>query len=69
MESEIVLQEEVMEREKIIRAIRERAKEDHMPCAVCFQIAEEFDIPKKELGEILDEIGVKVIQCQLGLFK
>lgn len=69
MESEIVLQEEVMEREKIIRAIRERAKEGRIPCAVCFQIAEEFDIPKKELGEILDEIGVKVIQCQLGLFK
>lgn len=58
-----------MEKEKIISAIRQRVQEDRIACAVCFKIAEEFDIPKKKLGEILNEIGVKVIQCQLGLFR
>jgi len=58
-----------MERDKVIEAIKQRTTDNHIPCAVCFQIAEEFGIPKRELGKILDELGIKVIQCQLGLFK
>jgi hypothetical protein len=58
-----------MERDKIIEALKQRATDNHIPCAVCFQIAEEFGIPKRELGKLLDELGIKVIQCQLGLFK
>jgi hypothetical protein len=58
-----------MERDKIIEAIKQRATDNHIPCAVCFQIAEEYGIPKRELGKILDELEIKVIQCQLGLFK
>ena len=58
-----------MERAKVIEAIKQRAKEGRIPCAVCFQIAEEYGILKRELGELLNELGIKVIQCQLGLFK
>jgi hypothetical protein len=58
-----------MERDKIIEAIKQRSTDKRIPCAVCFQIAEEYGIPKRELGKLLDELGVKVIQCQLGLFK
>ena len=57
-----------MERDKVIEAIKQRATEGRISCAVCFQIAEEYDIPKRELGKLLDELGIKVIQCQLGLF-
>ncbi len=58
-----------MERDKVIEAIKQRAQDKRIPCAVCFQIAEEYAIPKRELGKLLDELGIKVIQCQLGLFK
>jgi len=58
-----------MERDKIIEAIKQRATKGRLPCAVCFQIAEEYGISKRELGKILDELEIKVIQCQLGLFK
>jgi hypothetical protein len=58
-----------MERDKVIEAIKERAQEGRIPCAVCFQIAEEYGIPKRELGAILNDLGIKVIQCQMGLFK
>jgi len=58
-----------MERDQIIEAVKERATEGRLHCAVCFQIAEEYGIPKRELGAILNELGIKVIQCQLGLFK
>jgi hypothetical protein len=58
-----------MERDKVIEAIKQRAKDGRIPCAVCFQVAEEYGIPKRELGALLNELGVKVIQCQMGLFK
>jgi hypothetical protein len=57
-----------MERDEVIETIRERAKEGRIPCATCFQIAEEYNIPKQELGIILNELGIKVAHCQLGLF-
>jgi hypothetical protein len=57
-----------MERDQVIEAIKKKVKEERIPCAVCFQIAEEYGIPKRELGELLNELGIKVIQCQLGLF-
>jgi len=58
-----------MERDKIIEVIKQRAREGRIPCAVCFQIAEEYGVPKRELGKLLDELEIKVIQCQMGLFK
>jgi hypothetical protein len=58
-----------MERDKVIEAINKKAKEGRLPCVVCFQIAEEYGIPKRELGKLLNELGIKVVQCQLGLFK
>ena len=57
-----------MERDQVIEAIKKKVKEERIPCAVCFQIAEEYGIPKRELGKLLDELGIKVISCQLGLF-
>jgi hypothetical protein len=57
-----------MERDQVIEAIKERAKDGRLPCAVCFQIAKEHNIPKRELGQLLNELGIKVIQCQMGLF-
>jgi hypothetical protein len=58
-----------MERDKVIEAIEKRARGNRIPCAACFQIAEEYGIPKRELGKLLNELGIKVIQCQMGLFK
>jgi transposase-like protein len=58
-----------MERDQVIEAVKERAKEGRIPCAVCFKIAAEYGISKRELGELLNELGIKVIQCQMGLFK
>jgi len=50
-------------------AILEKAREGKIPCAVCFKIAEEFGITKKEMGTILNEMKIKIGQCQLGCFE
>jgi len=58
-----------MDRAKIEEIIKEKAKEGRLPCAMCFKIAEDFGISKKEMGKILNEMKVKISQCQLGCFE
>jgi hypothetical protein len=58
-----------MDRKKVEEAIRGKAKEGKIPCAVCFKIAEEHGISKRELGTILNEIKIKISHCQLGCFE
>ncbi len=57
-----------MERKKIEEAILGKSKDGKIPCPVCLKIAEDFGISKKEMGKILNEMKVKIGQCQLGCF-
>jgi MOSC domain-containing protein YiiM len=58
-----------MKEDKAIRETLQRAAEDgKIPCAKAFQIAEEFKVTKKKVGEILNELGIRIKQCQLGCF-
>jgi hypothetical protein len=57
-----------MDRKKLKEVVKKKAKDGKLPCAVCFNIAEEFGISKREMGEILNEMNVKISQCQLGCF-
>ena len=58
-----------MDRRRLEEAINEKAKDRRLPCALCFKIAEDFGISKKEMGKILNEMKVKISQCQLGCFE
>ncbi|MEJ2091261.1 MAG: hypothetical protein P8X65_03615 [Syntrophobacterales bacterium] len=54
--------------EELKSRIRAAAPEGRIPCAVAFKLAEELGIPRKELGNLLNELRIKIIQCQLGCF-
>ena len=58
-----------MDRAKIEEIIKKKAREGKLPCALCFKIAEDVGISKKEMGKILNEMKVKISQCQLGCFE
>ena len=58
-----------MDRKKLEKTILEKGKGGKIPCAMCFKIAEDFGISKEEMGKILNEIKVKIGQCQLGCFE
>ena len=58
-----------MDRDKLEKVILEKAKDGKLPCALCFKIADDFGIPKKELTKVLNEINIKISQCQLGCFE
>ncbi|MFB3883733.1 MAG: hypothetical protein ACE144_00820 [Thermodesulfobacteriota bacterium] len=57
-----------MDRKKIEKIILEKAKDGKIPCPICFKLADDLKIPKKELTKILNEMKIKISQCQLGCF-
>jgi len=59
----------IMDRKKIEEVINKKSKAGKLPCAVCFKIADDFGIPKKELTKVLNEMKIKISQCQLGCFE
>lgn len=56
------------DREKITDALKERSQEGKIPCAVALRTASELGVSPREVGKLLDELGIKVVECQLGLF-
>ena len=51
-----------------IERIRGLSSEGRLDCAQAFKLAEEFGIPKKQMGKVLDDLGIRVRNCQLGCF-
>src|SRR5512134_2114762 len=39
-----------------------------LPCPMAFKVAREFKVAAKEVGEKADELGIRIIDCQLGCF-
>jgi hypothetical protein len=54
--------------EELKAKIRQAAPEGRIPCATAFRLAGELGISRQELGELLNELKIKIIQCQLGCF-
>ncbi len=65
---------EVMDKiqEKNLQQARQRlikaAKDGKISCAVARKIAEEFDLPYKEIGNMANKEGIKIKDCELGCF-
>jgi hypothetical protein len=54
--------------DKISQKVMAHAKNDELPCAVAFKIAEELQKSPAEIGRTVDLLNLKLIKCQLGLF-
>ncbi len=39
-----------------------------LPCVRAWQVAAEFAVPKMLVGYIADQMGIRIVQCQLGAF-
>ncbi len=58
----IEMQKEVRER------ILFEAESLKLPCKKAFTIASEVGCPVADVGRICNEVGIKIIGCQLGCF-
>jgi hypothetical protein len=57
-----------MERASIIEKARRESKDGKIPCRKALRLAAEMGVSPKELGDLLNEVGIKVATCQLGCF-
>lgn len=57
-----------MGREELKARIRAAAPEGKISCSAAMRLAEELVISRKDMGKLLNELKIKIIQCQLGCF-
>ena len=54
--------------ERIKDQIDRQAKNNELPCAVAFNIADELNVSAAEVGKTADLLEIMLVKCQLGLF-
>ena len=52
----------------IAARIKDSLTEGRLPCASAFKIARRLEVGPQQVGEMADELNVKISRCQLGLF-
>jgi hypothetical protein len=57
-----------MDKEKIVQRINSATKDNKISCTQALKIAGEEKISPKVLGEMLNEMKIKIAACQLGCF-
>jgi hypothetical protein len=54
---------------RLIETLKAHAGDDkHIACEDAFRIARDLDVPLADVGRTCNELGLKVMQCQLGCF-
>lgn len=57
-----------MDQKDLQAKIRAAAPEGKIPCAAAFKLAEELGLSRGEMGQLLNDLRIKIINCQLGCF-
>ena len=57
-----------MDKALVIQKIKGESKNGKISCRQALKLASELDVPSKEIGELLNELKIKVMGCQLGCF-
>jgi LAO/AO transport system kinase len=48
--------------------MQNRSVDNRILCADARKIAEDLKIPYKEVGDAANELGIRIMNCQLGCF-
>ena len=57
-----------MQEDEIVAKLKEAAREGKITCAMAQKVAMENKIPMKKVGDLLNQMKIKISQCQLGCF-
>jgi hypothetical protein len=57
-----------MGREELKAKIKAAAPEGKISCPAAMRLAEELVISRKDMGRLLNELKIKITQCQMGCF-
>jgi len=58
----------MLQEKEIAAKLKEAAKEGKITCGQAQKIAVENKVPMRQVGELLNQMKIKIIQCQLGCF-
>ncbi|MCS7280877.1 MAG: hypothetical protein NZ583_04520 [Desulfobacterota bacterium] len=58
-----------MDLDKVKKKLMEHQEDGRITCKKALEIADEEKVPPIKVGEILNELKIKIISCQLGCFK
>jgi len=53
---------------KLEQAIREGLVEGRLPCAVAWEIASQFEMPKLHVANAAEKLDIRIGPCQIGAF-
>jgi alanyl-tRNA synthetase len=59
---------EVEKKEEIKKLVLQNQKDGKISCKKAFEIAESLGVPVRNVGDVIDELGIKIVACQLGCF-
>jgi hypothetical protein len=57
-----------VDKESIIEKVKKKTKDGKIACKQALKISAEEGISSKDLGALLNELKIKVANCQLGCF-
>jgi len=58
-----------MDENELMERIKAKQVNGNISCKAAFDIAEETGVPKSRIGELLNEMHIKIRSCQLGCFE
>jgi hypothetical protein len=54
---------------QLIEVLKQKAgDEKRLPCAEAFRVAHDLEVPVAQVGQACNDIGIKIMGCQLGCF-
>jgi hypothetical protein len=57
-----------MTREKIMQAIQAGVVGNRLSCEKAHELSKDLNVPLREIGELCNELKIKIASCQLGCF-
>ena len=54
--------------EKIKEKIQEASKNGKISCTAAHKVAADLDVPVRKVGELINELKLKIVACELGCF-
>lgn len=55
-------------KEIIIKELKTLAKDNRISCTVARQLSEDLQVSPLEVGEMCDELNIRIFACELGCF-
>jgi len=55
-------------KETLIAAVRKASDNGRLTCEKAHELGKEMDVPLTEIGEVCNELNIKIKDCQLGCF-